>query len=198
MYETVNGFSLQQCCLTLFLMAWLVTRYTTWKNVNHWIYALFALSTLLRNYSSYLSFVLEMYCPDYIYIYIYKNILTLNFTLHLFQRKKKISPFIFNIIILSKICNRLSNNLRNLISTRIPEILLAHSKKKSKLYFHLTILQNNNLQTYLPNSQKETCKKVARDREIFLLFDLVPLNGLTTRDSRIVKWNCDDYCTVVV
>lgn len=133
-----------------------------------------------------------------LYIYIYKNILILNFTLHLFQRKKKISPFIFNIIILSKICNRLSNNLRNLISTRIPEILLAHSKKKSKLHFHLTILQNNNLQTYLPNSQKETCKKVARDREIFLLFDLVPLNGLSTRDSRIVKWNCDDYCTVVV
>lgn len=132
-----------------------------------------------------------------LHIYI-KNILTLNFTLHLFQRKKKISPFIFNIIVLSKICNRLSNNLRNLISTRIPEILLAHSKKKSKLHFHLTILQNNNLQTYLPNSQKETCKKVARDREIFLLFDLVPLNGLSTRDSRIVKWNCDDYCTVVV
>lgn len=132
-----------------------------------------------------------------LHIYI-KNILILNFTLHLFQRKKKISPFIFNIIILSKICNRLSNNFRNLISTRIQKSCWPTVKKKSKLHFHLTILQNNNLQTYLPNSQKETCKKVARDREIFLLFDLVPLNGLSTRDSRIVKWNCDDYCTVVV
>lgn len=68
-----------------------------------------------------------------LYIYI-KNILTLNFTLHLFQRKKKISPFIFNIIILSRICNRLSNNLRNLISTRIQKSCWPTVKKKQTAF----------------------------------------------------------------